>query len=83
MALRIERMALFSSRDTCACEMPICPATSICVRPPSKRRARMRFSRYESPATASRSVIDSIHCSSVFFRSRTWSMTVSASPPSE
>ena len=25
--------AFFSSRDTCACEMPISPATSICVRP--------------------------------------------------
>ena len=58
----MERMALFSRRDTCACEMPICPATSICVRPASKRRARMRFSRSDRWEMASRSVMDSILC---------------------
>jgi hypothetical protein len=31
--LRICCSADFSSRDTCACEMPISSATSICVRP--------------------------------------------------
>ena len=40
----IWRMAFFSSRETCACEMPISPATSIWVRPSKKRRARMCFS---------------------------------------
>ena len=32
-ALRIVLMALFSSRDTCACEIPSAPATSVWVLP--------------------------------------------------
>ena len=31
--LRMELMAFFSSRETCACEIPISPETSICVLP--------------------------------------------------
>ena len=33
IAFRILAKAPFSSRETCACEMPRLPATSICVRP--------------------------------------------------
>ena len=50
-------MAFFSSRETCACEMPTSEATSIWVRPSKKRRARMRFSRSPSVEMASRSAI--------------------------
>ena len=37
--------AVFSSRDTCACEMPISLLTSICVFPTKKRSFRIFVSR--------------------------------------
>ena len=37
--------AFFSSRDTCACEIPISPATSIWVRPWKNRSRRISRSR--------------------------------------
>ena len=53
--------AFFSMRLTCACEMPMAAATSICVLPRKNRRVRIRFSRSLSPAIAYLSESSSSH----------------------
>ena len=68
---RMRSSACFSNRETCACEMWISSATSICVRPSKNRRFRMRCSRGVRRSMASRSAICSSQCSSVFLVSPT------------
>ena len=54
MDFRSDEIALFSSRETCACEMPTSEATSVCVLQSKKRIPRMRRSLMPSLPIASR-----------------------------
>ena len=73
--LRIDFNAIFSSRLTCACEMPISAAVSICVLHSKKRIVIILFSRGESFSTASLREIRLTQFSSQSFLSLTWSST--------
>lgn len=75
-------MALFSNLDTCACDIPISSATSICVLPSKKRLFIIDFSFSFSFFIASNIVMFSAQLSSVFFVSLTWSNIYSFSVPS-
>lgn len=75
-------IALFSNLDTCACDIPISSATSICVLPSKKRLFIIDFSFSFNFFIASNIVIFSAQFSSVFLVSLTWSRTNSFSVPS-